>query len=495
MTSTKIETISFDSFAESTTLHGVQYFSSKTSVLRKVAWTAIMLGVASFSIANVIDVLQQYLRHESYYMFTRSHPHSDDGTETGLEYPALTVCNLNMLNATALDEVGSVLTTFFIPPWGINLSETTKRQLSQINVMETFNKTGYTLDETFVLCGIGSDSTGTIPCREYVTPLLRNQGKCHTFNGPKIARRLKATGSGINQGVRLVLDTNSKQFLTSTRNAEGFSLVIHEPQEMPDLHSKSMLLHPGELIHVGIKKVITKALKKPYSQDDCLTDTREAEKRIYNSMKYYDLPYSQSLCNKQCLVHEIAYENVCSLFPNGTSDCSFLHYVEKAFFNFQKIRAGKISPSEICHNCLANCTTTEYPRYTSYAAFPNSAAEKEIVHYRPQYNTREKMRANILELNVYYETLEVTTMKQIPTITPSQLWSNFGGLIGLTLGASFITVAEFLDFCVMQVLGKWLKAKAGVKVEAVEGNRENERVSSTQQHLETREVRATCHSV
>lgn len=448
---TEAEKINFKSFAESTTLHGVQYFSQKISALHKLAWTIILLTVTGFCIYSITDIVLQYLRKESYCTTTRE-------AETSMEYPALTICNLSPFNYSALFKFSPILFKFFRKPEEFQPDTDALHELSQKNLLETFAQTGFSIEETFVMCGLGINRAGLIPCRDYVTPLLNDKGMCYTFNGRKIAQRLKATGARMDQGIRIMLDTNSEAFFLSEESGEGFILAIHDPDEMPSMAARTMLLRPGDLTHVGITKVITEHLKKPYSQEDCLTDTTQAEQDLYGMMKYYNMPYSKDLCYMKCLVYDMAFENTCFVHPSG-SDCTWLKYMTTAYNNLRAMKGGKIESDKLCNHCLANCTTTSYMTTASYAGFPNPETQQEISLYRPQYNSVRKMQANLVDVIVYYEKLETTTVRQVPSISPSQLWSNVGGLLGLTLGASFITVAEFLDFLLMLIISKCSREK------------------------------------
>ncbi len=54
--------------------------------------------------------------------------------------------------------------------------------------------------------------------------------------------------------------------------------------------------------------------------------------------------------------------------------------------------------------------------------------------------------ANYAELLIFYETFEYTIISQSPKITEDALWGTIGGLVGLFLGATFLSLGELLEF-------------------------------------------------
>ena len=65
------------------------------------------------------------------------------------------------------------------------------------------------------------------------------------------------------------------------------------------------------------------------------------------------------------------------------------------------------------------------------------------------------MRRRMLELNIYPQSLEHYSLTQQPRYNAFDIFSNVGGLMGLCLGVSLISVLELCDFicsCLFQLL-------------------------------------------
>lgn len=442
------EEITLQKLAAETSLHGMRYLSLRTIKVRKLFWILLLLGVTSFCLFNIVDTLQRYLEYDSYYS-------TKEVLKSLVYYPAVSICNVNIYNRTAVRVYSKVLYEFIYDNSIATANATVAQQLHSINALDSFMKAGFSEDEVFVRCVIGA--YGHLNCKDFITRLPSEFGLCYTYNGLNIPSRIKATGPGTDQGMSLTLDLNLAQFMTTTKNSNGFLLVIHSPNEYPDFSSRSMLLKPGTSTMIGMKKVVKTTLPQPYSNENCLSDTIEASSRLADAMAYYSLPFSKSLCLTNCRVHQILAQNTCNILKHGTDGCSVLNYVQFGRTGLDQLYSGNVSAAEICRFCLSNCTTTSYTWQATSGDYPNPVAESELMYFRPHYTTTAARRENLLEVILFYETLDVTYLEQKQAMTSSQLYSNIGGLLGLFLGASFMTVAEFIDFVVMVIIKKCSK--------------------------------------
>ena len=57
-------------------------------------------------------------------------------------------------------------------------------------------------------------------------------------------------------------------------------------------------------------------------------------------------------------------------------------------------------------------------------------------------------RANFAHVDIHYQELSYEVVEEQPAFKTLSLMSEFGGLLGLMLGASVITVCELLEFTV-----------------------------------------------
>ena len=83
------------------------------------------------------------------------------------------------------------------------------------------------------------------------------------------------------------------------------------------------------------------------------------------------------------------------------------------------------------------------------------------------------MKSRLLEVHLYYSTMDVTEKRQKPKYTPTDIFSTVGGLMGLFLGISLLSVLELVEFAVsslrMCVASRWnRKQTAPNEIEMIE---------------------------
>ncbi|XP_030836052.1 acid-sensing ion channel 1C-like [Strongylocentrotus purpuratus] len=74
-----------------------------------------------------------------------------------------------------------------------------------------------------------------------------------------------------------------------------------------------------------------------------------------------------------------------------------------------------------------------------------------------QFNwTRDDVTSNIAEVEIYFADMNEHHTKSVAAYNLSDLWGDLGGLIGVHLGASLLTVFEFVDYTFVEQAHKIL---------------------------------------
>lgn len=76
--------------------------------------------------------------------------------------------------------------------------------------------------------------------------------------------------------------------------------------------------------------------------------------------------------------------------------------------------------------------------------------------------TEEKIKKNVVVLNLFFSTMIVEEVTESPAYTWLALMSDVGGAFGLILGATFLTLVEFIDFVCISIT-EYLTVKAHQK--------------------------------
>jgi hypothetical protein len=59
--------------------------------------------------------------------------------------------------------------------------------------------------------------------------------------------------------------------------------------------------------------------------------------------------------------------------------------------------------------------------------------------------TLEDLRSSLVAFNIYFDSFKLTRIRQMPKRDILDLISNFGGILGLFLGLSFLSFAEIIQ--------------------------------------------------
>ena len=127
-------------------------------------------------------------------------------------------------------------------------------------------------------------------------------------------------------------------------------------------------------------------------------------------------------------------------FPGKERECNPKELTECAFPAKRKfVRMGYHSDC----NCLQSCNEITYK--TSLSAAP---ASEFTLDYLARTSNRSKdwFRKNYAVLRIYFEDISVFSITQQKAYNSFALMSDIGGALSLVLGATVLSVLEFLHF-------------------------------------------------
>lgn len=239
-------------------------------------------------------------------------------------------------------------------------------------------------------------------------------------------------------GVTVQADASDTFF--SNSGGTGIKLILHDPKTLPNIDNDALALPVGMEVYVSLEKKVYTELGKPYSENDCQSDHD-----VTKSYKYVQMPkYTRQLC----IMNNI-YENMHQL-----CGCLYKPAVDTSITDKLCSLGDIMCIMGTCGrrdgtkdmSCPRECNRTFYAPTVSMHSYPQ---ESEVIKAQKlgwAYNTTDSMRENLLHINIYYNNLQETLIRQDPAYPANSLISDFGGQLGLFLGASLISMAELLDF-------------------------------------------------
>ena len=450
-----------EAFGDRTTFHGLSYVLKRNaSVVRRITWSVIFVASAAACLWQISNAVDQYTRYDTVNSVSITKHES-------LSYPAITVCSGNGVRKAYVESLGEPAaqllqallfeTTTYVRT-GVDLRDSNDTEASEIAlaiVADAVNSTFYEFvrdaaaqaDRTFLYCENGTK----LDCLTHVTPVYTVLGMCYTFNARGRLRHLRGDPD---TGISLVLNVDvDEYFAPYVTDGVGLHIHIHEPEDLSYVDSGNVLLAPGNNVYMSLQKQLVHNLKKPYSEIDCNDDP----------------DYSYAFCRSECMQRTFFDCGNCSL--NGDSDaaCPFIESFQCYVRNYDQWYGTGTGYQ--C-DCPQQCRYIQYQHKMSMSAFPNEFSA-QFFKSQPNwpFNSTESIRRNTLQLHIYYERFTTEEIYEQPLVNQWQLFSTVGGLMGLFIGCSTMTLFEFPDFLIV-FFNKKLARQRHVKVEDIAASTE-----------------------
>jgi len=444
--------IVFREYVQNTTAHGVvRIFNKNYNILRRLFWLVVFLTSAALCMNNCIERIR----------LLASRPTSTSTTtirKMPLEFPAVTICNLNYFTDSGLEQAGIL----DVGPEALNLDPLDPGDVDQCKA----SLSSHPVASKIFLEDLNGNATQ--PLSKFVlncTYLGRSCdlehdfqsssfgiGTCYTFNGVGRNESLTTYGTGSRQGLFMVLNINQLEYTGSELLDAGVRISVEPTFEPSQVLDQGISVPTGRFAFIGTRQeqYINRAGR------DCISGKRTDRLNFLHNL--YN--YSESACLLDCLFTAIA--DRCSCFTKtGTLPSSNPRYANIRNCTFADVCCVQVVRSSALNcTCPPSCTTTLYDQSVSYSSFPAEYISEIFLN-----STTETLDRDLVGLSVYFRTPNVHTEITSVSYTPVALLSDIGGQLGLFLGISVISVLELgtwlLDECLHRFCCfSWKKQKA-----------------------------------
>ena len=416
-------TISIDSL----TIHGIGRVALTKNKVLKIFWTLVLLLCLYGVSETVFRTLNSYFKYKSYLLTTTE-------VSNSLPLPVITVCNGLRQYANEYENKGLSLFT------------------------EGFNDYVENYDD---FCTIGTRSCQAASLNYEMKKEPLELPSCLVFNPNQ---NVKQSVPIADMGLRIDFFLNSSDLLPSDYDtfqppSMAVRVFLHSKEVIPLLLNSAASAKPGFDTKIVIKKVNIKRLEVPF-QSNC-TSQRDNKTNFYPGnytlngcmlsafsssayekcdfvepilINYLPYPYNGTRFNMTCM------EELVGLYMEKETDCQL-----PCFEEVYQI----ISREE-----------TKWPFGKDLERLKN-VTEKSF-GFKP---SNEFVQSNFGRLWITYSQFEVITLEETPASTTEKLISDIGGLMGIYLGASMISVTEILAMVSSLLIAWFTKNKLGSKKE------------------------------
>lgn len=244
-------------------------------------------------------------------------------------------------------------------------------------------------------------------------------------------------------GLMLKLNADVANYYCSSTSSSGFKVLLHSPIETPKMANFGFFVSPGMETKVVISPKISEASelirKVPILQRQCIF-ANEA------NLSYYKI-YSKNNCEMECSSKTTEEMCGCTLyfmprkFSNGSKICN-----RKKASCYEKVLykiAHSQEESYSCNYCLPACFEINYGREISSSKLGTGdfLTAETISSRNVNY-----IRDNLAIIHIFFIDNAYGGYTKSELIGFTEFLSNTGGLLGLFMGFSVISLIEIIYF-------------------------------------------------
>eukprot|EP00058_Branchiostoma_floridae_P000921 XP_002586409.1 hypothetical protein BRAFLDRAFT_131803 [Branchiostoma floridae] len=263
-------------------------------------------------------------------------------------------------------------------------------------------------------------------------------GNCYTFNSDKskkLWQKMEGWGNGLMVFVDIRESEYTENYFTGGNSEIGLKLLVHDQDEPPMMDTQGIALSPGSHAFISVQRTVYENHVPPWG----VCEDRQLE--------YYDT-YTLPACYQECRSKHIIANCSCVPFflpgkappcnPGNISTC---------------VRAvlGRVVSGELKCDCPVPCHLVKYSTSVSYAGWPNINTRNYIT--KTYGHTKDYMAENGVVFSVFYEQLSYQKIRELKAMDGGQLASNIGGMMGLFIGASLLTILEVWEYLWQRLKG------------------------------------------
>ncbi|RNA01792.1 acid-sensing ion channel 2 isoform X2 [Brachionus plicatilis] len=371
--------------------------------------------------------------------------------ESPSEFPAVGICNLNSFEGIHVNNLFDENGNFYenltnITNFEAHLASWQNETLNWQNKVEIGENKFFPLElipKIVIKTSLKYCRFEGKPCDHNDFSYYFNQvyGNCFTFNLGKKQPVKKVQTSGIDDGLKIELSVSSYWSDKELIFKDGIRIVIHNQTLGSFPEDEGMNAQYDLQNNIAISRKYLKRLPEPHS--DCVI-----KPGLDSFIKEFTFEkYSQKFCLKCCL--QIYLTEKCFCFdkklpkPNrNVSRC-------KNNFHFECIQKERDQfyfankSSECLNKCPSECEKIIYFKQMYTAPI---ASEKFLINpLNDLIVSGPFMLFKNVHINVFFNEMEYEVINEYPSMTFEALVSNVGGIFGLFIGISLLSIAELFE--------------------------------------------------
>jgi hypothetical protein len=463
----------------STTAHALpNIVKTRNGLILKIIWVCCFIACTIYCSISLKKML------DDYYSFS-STTSTKYISESPALFPAVTFCNIktvdkqnnpdfvnNYLDPISVAYLNYALSILSYPNTYIEsvIHATRYKVNNNFSEIESKKKIGYQLEDMLLSCYFNYFTCSKDDFVYYYDPL---RGNCYTFNSGRNGSNIKkvSAAAGTFSGLVLELFLGNVDNETYYQYNDGVLVSIHNQSHAPFTTGVELKAPANAETDFIVNRNFINRLPSPHGNCVDVNSKNFKSMLVDYILNDFGYNYSQTYCFSLCQQLEIINKCNCSdlrrpVFKNNTNYCNdfstsiCIINVLDSFNSNQTTKCNELCPFE--------CESVEYSTSSNKALYPNKFyLEQVLVKYVQYYGKNITVNSqSVAKVNVYYESMNYAVTTSSISITVDDLFSNFGGTLGLYLGISILSMVEIIEFGfnVFVPLIKYFKTKKQLKI-------------------------------
>uniref|UniRef100_A0A182PHT6 Pickpocket n=1 Tax=Anopheles epiroticus TaxID=199890 RepID=A0A182PHT6_9DIPT len=453
-------------FCENTSLHGLRYVygtgtqESNGRMLRMLWFLACMICVGFTMIMGMIAWMRFRTTPTITTIETMTYP------IWNIPFPAVTVCNINKID----NRKAKVIIDRLVEEFGLSEANATGLLVAQASLVnfEAVNSSYIELEYTLGQMGWNPDRLlleltqpcedlikvcywlgAEVPCPKIIRRTRTDNGFCCSYNvdstmQPLLLQRNQSksrppyrpkrlSGAGRHVGLSILIDVQPDTYMAPTKSYYGAEVYIHDSSDFPSDADFEHVAQPGW-------DVIMSVIPLPIESSSTMSQVPESMRKCFlpeESDALLGNTFNLNVCMAECRLRTIL--QLCNCVPFYYSDLSRLYGY------FYSLRVDDPLDSELqdvdfgmdC-DCKPPCSVLNYDVQT----IVSQRTSKSFM----SSNFGGRNVSMFATLNVHFKDTYCVKYKRDAYMTWDSLVATFGGIFGLCMGGSVLSIVELVYY-------------------------------------------------
>ncbi|XP_064482487.1 acid-sensing ion channel 2-like [Ornithodoros turicata] len=279
-------------------------------------------------------------------------------------------------------------------------------------------------------------------------------GNCFCFHCQKNEKELAkffryGSLSSPHNGLVITLHAEMNEYLPTSFEA-GFLAMIHAHDTLASECSDGVYVTPGYTTYVGLNMMAQTGLPYPYASACRKTWPRQLRPYLKNPAAVYTREECLNMCLQLSVIKHCKCQAQSLPVLQGIHNGSQMHAEANSTCIGEAALqcAGKKYTSQTsifleneCR-CSRPCTDIHYNRDVTMAEFS----------LRRDHVRKKRIKGPLTRLVVYFKTLTYENIRSVPKYDGTRVLSNVGGINGMYIGLSFYILFQVVDILIMGAL-------------------------------------------